>query len=128
MEHLCNYGCGNIGTIKNKSNNGWRCSKSPNSCPGVKAKKKQVLMDTYGVSNISQLPDILIKKKETWMKNYGVDNPSKAQINKDKIKALWPEIERKRKVTMLNKYGVESYNSTQEFNKRRKATWIENTG
>jgi hypothetical protein len=62
------------------------------------------------------------------MKNYGVDNPSKAQINKDKIKALWTEIERKRKETMLNKYGVESYSSTQEFNKRRKATWMEKYG
>jgi len=128
MEHLCDYGCRNIGTIKNKSNKGWRCSKSPNSCPGVKAKKKQMLLDTYGVANISQLPEILAKKKETWMKNYGVDNPSKAQINKDKIKASWPEIKRKRKETMLNKYGVESYNSTQEFNERRKSTWMEKYG
>ena len=128
MTHLCEYGCGQIGIIKNKSNKGWRCSKSPNSCPGVKTKKKQMLLDTYGVTNISQLPEVLTKKKETWIKNYGVDNPAKAQVNKDKIKSAWPEIDRKRKKTMLDKYGVESYNSTKEFNNRRKATWIEKYG
>jgi hypothetical protein len=126
--NMCEYGCGNEGTIKNKSNKGWRCSTSPNSCPGVKERKKQVLLDTYGVTNISQLPDILAKKKETWLKNYGVDNPSKAQVNKDKIKAAWPEVDRKRKETMLEKYGVESYNSTDEFKDRRKATWLEKYG
>jgi len=124
MDHLCEYGCGNIGIIKNKSNKGWRCSKSPNRCPGVKTKKKQSLLDTYGVTNVSQIPEVLAKKKETWFKNYGVDNPSKAQINKDKIKEIWPEIGRKRKQTMLNKFGVESYSSTLEFIERRKSTWI----
>lgn len=128
MTHLCDYGCGKIGTIKNKSNSGWRCSKSPNSCPAVKERKKQVLLDTYGVTNISQLPEILAKKKKTWIENYGVDNPSKAQVNKDKIKAAWPEVDRKRKETMLEKYGVESYNSTKEFKDRRKATWTEKYG
>ena len=128
MEHLCEYGCRKPGVIKNKSNKGWRCSKSPNSCPGVKARKKQMLLDTYGVTNVSQIPEVLAKKKETWIENYGVDNPAKAQVNKDKIKDAWPEIDRKRKKTMLNKYGVDSYNSTKEFSDRRKATWIEKYG
>lgn len=128
MEHLCKYGCGNIGVFKNKSDNGWKCSKSSNSCPAVKLRKKQMLLDTYGVSNISQIPEVLAKKKETWMKNYGVDNPSKAQVNKDKIKAAWPSINSKRKKTMLEKYGVESYNSTKEFFDRRKSTWMKKYG
>jgi hypothetical protein len=87
-----------------------------------------VLLDTYGVTNVSQIADVQSKKKDTWIKNYGVDNPSKAQVNKDKIKASWPEVDRKRKETMLEKYGVESYNSTNEFKDRRKATWIEKYG
>lgn len=128
MTNLCVYGCGNGGIIKNKSNNGWRCSQSPNSCPGVKAKKKQALLDEYGVENISQIKGVLDKKKATWIKNYGVDNPSKAQINIDKIKNKWEVINTKRKETMLKKYGVESYNSTEEFKERRKRTWIEKYG
>jgi hypothetical protein len=127
MEHICNYGCRRP-AIKLFKSGKWGCSASPNSCPGIQAKKKQSLMDTYGVTNVSQIADVLAKKKETWMKNYGVDNPSKAQINKDKIKAAWPEVDRKRKGTMLEKYGVESYNSTDEFKYRRKATWMEKYG
>ena len=41
MENLCSYGCGRPGNIKNKSNKGWRCSSSPNSCPAVKETKKK---------------------------------------------------------------------------------------
>ena len=128
MEHLCEYGCGNLGIIKNKSNTGWRCSPSPNSCPGVKSRKKQKLLDTYGVTNVSQIPEVNTRRKETWIEKYGVDNPAKAQINKEKIKAAWPETQRKRTNTMLKKYGFESYSSTQEFNTRRKETWIEKYG
>jgi hypothetical protein len=127
MEHICDYGCGKP-AIKLFKSGKWGCAVSPNSCPGIQAKKKQSLMDAYGVTNVSQIADVLSKKKKTWMKNYGVDNPSKAQINKDKIKAAWPEVDRKRKETMLEKYGVESYNSTEEFKDRRKATWIEKYG
>jgi len=127
MEQICDYGCGRP-AIKLFKSGKWGCSVSPNSCPGVREKKKQSLMDAYGVTNISQIPSVLAKKKETWMKNYGVDNPSKSQINKDKIKAAWPKIEIKRKETMFKKYGVESYSSTDEFKDRRKATWIEKYG
>jgi len=127
MEHVCDYGCGKP-AIKLFKSGKWGCSSSPNSCPGLKERKKQILLDTYGVTNVSQLADVLAKKKETWIKNYGVDNPSKAQVNKDKIKAAWPKINCKRKKTMLEKYGVESYNSTEEFKNRRKETWLEKYG
>jgi hypothetical protein len=128
MKNVCMYGCGNPGIIKNKSNSGWRCSKSTNSCPGVKEKKKQMLLDIYGVVNVSQLKSVQNKREETWMKNYGVKNPSKAQVNRDKIKDAWPDTDRKRKETMLEKYGVDSYNKTAEFQSRRKATWVEKYG
>lgn len=125
---MCIYGCGNLGIIKNKSNLGWRCAKSPNSCPAVKAAKKQTVLEKYGVTNVSKCPAILEKKKATWIRNYGVDNPSKAEINIAKIKAAWPDIQTKRQETSLRKFGVDSYSKTQEFQDRRKETWLTKYG
>lgn len=127
MEKICEYGCGRP-AIKLFKSRKWGCSVSPNSCPGVKSKKKQTLMDIYGVTNVSQIEEIQQKKKNTWIEKYGVDNPSKAQINIDKIKAAWPETYIKRKETMYEKYGVDSYSKTEEFQLRRKETWIEKYG
>lgn len=128
MKQLCSYGCGQEGSIKNKSNKGWRCSQSPNSCPAVKETKRQKMLKEYGVENISQCKNIQEKKKKTWIKNYGVDNPAKAKINRQKIKDAWPEIKRKREKTSFEKYGVSSYTKTSEFQTRRKETWIKNYG
>jgi len=125
---MCSYGCGQQGTIKNKSNKGWRCFQSPNSCPAVKESKKKKTLEKYGVENISQSREVKERKKETWIQNYGVDNPAKADINKKKIKEAWPEIGKKRKLTMLEKYGVDSYAKTDEFQIRRMKTWIQNYG
>lgn len=128
MKNLCSYGCGQPGTIKNKSNKGWRCSSSPNSCPAVKETKKKKIIEKYGVENISQSKKIKEKKKETWIKNYGVDNPSKAEVNVQKIKDAWPESKKKREKTWLKKYGVDSYAKTEEFKEKRKKTWLEKYG
>ena len=49
---LCMYGCGKEGVIKNKSNDGWRCAKSPNSCSGVQAKKKQTLLAWFDAMSV----------------------------------------------------------------------------
>lgn len=125
---LCIYGCGKTGVIKNKSNLGWRCATSPNSCPAVKLSKKQSVFERYGVENISKCPEILKKKKSTWLKNYGVDNPSKADINKQKIKNAWPDIKKKRAETSLKKFGVDSFSKTEEFQTKRKQTWLEKYG
>lgn len=126
--NLCSYGCGQEGFIKNKSNDGYRCASSPNSCPAVKAKKKQNLKDKYGVENISQLESIKDQKKATWMKKYGVDNPSKADIIKDKIKDNWHDTEYKRKETMLARYGKDSFSKTEAFLIKKKATCLEKFG
>ena len=128
MKNLCSYGCGQEGTIKNKSNKGWRCSSSPNSCPAVKETKKKKTLEKYGVENISQSKIIQEKKKETWIKNYGVDNPSKAEINKQKIRDAWPESKKKRDQTWLENYGVDSYAKTKEFKEKRKKTWLKRYG
>jgi len=128
MDHLCQYGCGNPGIVKNKSNHGWRCSRSPNSCTAVKLKKQSTVLEKYGVTNISKSSQIKQKKQSTWLKNYGVDNPSKADVNKEKIRVAFPDILSKRKKTMLDKYGKESYSSTKEFDERRKTTWLEKYG
>jgi len=125
MAYECMYGCGRPGLIKNRSNSGYRCSPSPNSCPGVQAKKKQTLLDTYGVTNVSQLESVQNKREQTWLKNYGVTNPAKARVNQDKIRAAWPEIDRKRKQTSLERFGIDSYSKTAEFQARRKSTWMQ---
>lgn len=128
MEHKHKCECGRPGIFLSSRSNIWRCAKSSNSCPAVKAKKRQSLLDLYGVENVSQIEGMQDRKKKIWMEKYGVDNPSKAQINIDKIKDAWPDIERKRKDTMLEKYGVDSYSKTTEFQDRRKETWIKNYG
>lgn len=127
MDHMCDYGCGKPATTLFKSGK-WGCSTSPTRCPSVQARKRQTLMDAYGVTNVSQIKEVQNKKKDTWMEKYGVDNPSKAQINIDKIKDKWGVIESKRKATMLEKFGVDSYCSTEEFKNRRKSTWMEKYG
>ena len=124
----CMYGCGRPGIIKNRSNPGYRCSPSTNTCPGVKAKKQQVLMDRYGVVNVSQLYWVQSKRENTWLENYGVINPAKARVNQDKIRAAWPEIDRKRKQTSLERFGTDSYSKTAEFQTRRKVTWMQRYG
>lgn len=128
MAYECMYGCGLPGLIKNSSNAGYRCAPSPNSCPGVQAKKKQTLLDTYGVANVSQLESVQNKREQTWLKNYGVANPAQAKVNQDKIRAAWTDIGKKRKETMLKKFGVDSYSKTEEFQTRRKSTWMEKYG
>jgi hypothetical protein len=128
MADECMYGCGRPGLVKNRTNSGYRCAPSPNSCPGVRAKKKQTLLDTYGVVNVSQLSSVQEKREQTWLKNYGVSNPAQAKVNQDKIRAAWPNIGKKRKQTMEGRYGVDSYSKTAEFQTRRKATWLEKYG
>ena len=120
MEHKCE--CGQLAKYQNKQGV-WRCTKSSNSCPAVKEKKKLSCIRKYGVENISQIPEILEKKKKTWMAKYGVDNPSKAKENIDKIKKKWPVTESARKKTMLDKFGVDHYSKTDEFLARREETW-----
>lgn len=125
MSEICE--CGQTGIFVSRQGR-WRCSKSPNSCPATKEKRRLTCIEKYGVENISQLQEILDKKKSTWYLKYGVDNPSKADVNINKIKASWPEIERKRKATMMEKYGVDSYSKTEEFHKKRKDTWMSKYG
>jgi hypothetical protein len=126
--NLCSYGCKQEGIIKNKSNAGYRCANSPNSCPAVKAKKKQNLLDKYGVENISQIESVKEQKRKTNLERYGVENPAQAQVIKDKIKAAWPDTGVKRKKTMLARYGNESYSKTEAFLLSKKATCLEKFG
>jgi hypothetical protein len=63
---------------------------------------KQIVIDRYGVENISQLDEVKNKKKNTTRKNYGVDNPFQSEVIKEKIKS-----------TNLEKYGVKSVMQTE---------------
>lgn len=58
---------------------------------------KNIILNKYGVENISQLSEIKQKKKDKSVEKYGVDNPMKAMKVKEKIKR-----------NNIEKYGVEN--------------------
>lgn len=58
---------------------------------------KNIILNKYGVENISQLSEIKQKKKDKSVEKYGVDNPMKATKVKEKIKR-----------NNIEKYGVEN--------------------
>ena len=88
---------------------------------------KQIVMDRYGVENISQLGEVKNKKKNTTRKNYGVDNPFQSEEIKTKIKINNLEKYGNENVmqteygknllqkSLLEKYGVDNYSKTEEF-------------
>lgn len=93
---------------------------------------KQIVIDRYGVENVSQLDEVKIKKKNTTRKNYGVDNPFQSEVIKEKIKSTNLEKYGAESVmqteygknlirkTMLEKYGVDNYSKTEEFKQHNK--------
>ncbi len=94
---------------------------------------KQIVIDRYGVENISQLDEVKNKKKNTTRKNYGVDNPFQSEVIKEKIKSTNLEKYGAENVmqteygkdlirkTMIEKYGVDNYSKTEEFKQHNKS-------
>jgi hypothetical protein len=128
MNNLCKHGCGQPGIVEVARNGGWRCAKSPHSCPAVKENKKRLLKEKYGVENVSQIKTVQEKREATIMDRYGVANPWQMNSVKEIIKDKWSSSKEKRKQTLVEKYGVESYASTEEFKIQRKQTWMEKYG
>lgn len=93
-----------------------------NKCLGkseeVKAKRKQTMLERFGVENPTQNAEIRSKSKATCLLKYGVDNPSKSLEIKRKMKDVFidkygadnpmknPGIVQKLKTNMCAKYGV----------------------
>lgn len=97
---------------------------------------REIVLERYGVENISQLDEIKEKKKKTTRKNFGVDNPFQSEEVKSKIKST--NIEKygddhfmktefgkeKTKQTNIEKYGVDNYSKTDHFKKNNKERLI----
>ena len=138
---ICDF-CKNELTIPyflyNKSfikNGSFACSKK---CAAVRT--KQILIEKYGVKNISQVPEVKEKiknkniekwgteyyfssnisknkNKEIFIEKYGVDNPLKSDLVKSKVKE-----------TNLEKWGVEWTLQNKEIRDRGKKTNLEKWG
>lgn len=103
-------------------------------------KNKEILLERYGVDNVSQLKNVKEKKKKKSIEKYGVENISQAKIVKEKKqqKALdkfgvtcvlqSEEIKDKCKKTILKKYGVDNINKVKEVREKSKKTMLKKYG
>ena len=79
--------------------------------------QEEILMEKYGVKNISQIESVKEKKKETTIKHFGVDNPSKSK-----------EIIKKIQRTNFEKYGHICNLDSEKGIQQKKETWIKKYG
>jgi hypothetical protein len=80
-------------------------------------KRREILLDEYGVDNISQLDSTKINRKRTIKKKYGVDHSFQSSEVKNKIKS-----------TLMSKYGVDNYTKTDEYKEKVNSTNLEKYG
>jgi len=83
----------------------------------VQEKRKNTLLQKYGVASYSQTKEFKRKCQQTWLKNYGVDNPNKNSSIRQKIKQ-----------TCLQKYGVECTFASRPHRIKSKKTCLEKYG
>jgi len=74
----------------------------------------KAVLEKYGVSNISKIPEIKIKKEKTCLKNHGV-------------KAGFADVE-KRKITINKKYGCDNVFQNEEIKEKCKQAHLKNLG
>ena len=80
-------------------------------------KRKQILLESEGVENPSQLDRVKDKRKKTNIERFGVEQAFKSDTIKEKIKE-----------TNLKKYGVDNYTKTDEYKTRVKETNLKKYG
>lgn len=82
---------------------------------GIDNKKlKQLIIEKYGVENVSQIQSIKQKKIETCLKNFGVEHPMQSSVVMDKSKK-----------TIMKLYGVDNISKVPEIiEKIRQTTHI----
>lgn len=89
-----------------------------------KAKMQKSLMEKYGVTHNSQLPDFLAKSKDTRLKRYGNPNFTNKEKAKETLIARYGNAkynnDAKRKSTMQTKYGVNGFSQSKLFKQRLK--------
>jgi hypothetical protein len=88
------------------------CSKK---CAAIRT--KEILMEKYGVKNISQVPDVKEKIKKTNLEKYGSETYMSSTDSKSK-----------REKTCLERYGFESFTKSKEYTEKTKKTNLEKYG
>jgi len=88
------------------------CSKK---CAAVRT--KEILIEKYGVSNISQVPQVKEKIKKTCLEKYGSENYISSQDRIEKSKSFF-----------LENYGVDNYTKTEEYIQKVKESNLKKWG
>jgi hypothetical protein len=83
----------------------------------LKNKKKNTLLERYGVDHYSKTKEYVDKVKSTSISRYGVDNFAKTD-----------EFVQKSKKTFMDRYGVDSYTKTPEYLEKSKSTCLSRYG
>lgn len=92
-------------------------SKCTQSNIETKLKRKNTLIDKYGVDNVSKLESTKRKIEETNLRVYGTKSTFQN-----------PEVREKWKLTIRNKYGVDHYFQTDQFKAQAKKYYLEKYG
>ena len=130
-EILCK--CGNKTTFNKNWLDGYRkycspkCAQSDNL---TKEKRKNTVIEKYGVDNIAKLDDIKMRQESTNLERYG----KKSSFQNDEVKKKWKDnvmekfgvehifqlksIRDKSKKTSLNKYGTEHFVQSDFYKKK----------
>ena len=130
-EILCK--CGNKTTFNKNWLDGYRkycspkCAQSDNL---TKEKRKNTVIEKYGVDNIAKLDDIKMRQESTNLERYG----KKSSFQNDEVKRKWKDnvmekfgvehifqlksIKDKSKKTSLNKYGTEHFVQSDFYKKK----------
>ena len=130
-EILCK--CGNKTTFNKNWLDGYRkycspkCAQSDNL---TKEKRKNTVIEKYGVDNIAKLDDIKMRQESTNLERYG----KKSSFQNDEVKKKWKDnvmekfgvehifqlksIKDKSKKTSLNKYGTEHFVQSDFYKKK----------
>ncbi len=117
-EHLC-LNCGKPNKFRGFAKRcGTYCStKCMANSKEIQNKRKDTIVDKYGVENISQIVEVKEKKKQINQEKFGVDYYFQSEEGKEKIKE-----------TMVERHGVENPMMLDEFKEKQKNSLFTNHG
>jgi len=142
IDYSCDY-CGKEtgNTYQNYYKNHNKSTIRKDACKEcVAEKRKEVVLDKYGVSNISQLDEVKSKKEITCLEHFGVFCNLIADDTKNKIKntnqkiygvdnvAKNSNVKEKARQTNLDRYGVEWTSQSQQMRNNTLITMNERYG
>lgn len=113
----CDY-CDEVKEMKNNARSSSLKSYPKDACKSCGGKKrKEALMEKYGVATTQALPEVKAKTKATNLKKFGSESFFASEAGKEKIKE-----------SMIEKYGVEHNMKNEEIRKKRDNTIQEKYG